>query len=125
LALAEADAVLDNTTEPLCFYQNVSPSKELRDASNAAEVKLRDFGIESSMRVDVFAAKIAAQKNTDTSDRVVSAEEKRLVDKMVLDGTRAGLALPEDKRKELTELKKQLSQVTLEFSVRSFSSPSL
>ena len=35
----------------------------------------------------------------------------------ILDGTRAGLALPEKKRDELTTLKKELSQVCLEFSV--------
>ncbi|KAI0030424.1 metallopeptidase MepB [Vararia minispora EC-137] len=116
LALAEGNAILDNSTEPLCFYQNVSPSKDLRDASNAAEIKLRDYAVESSMRVDVFAAKTAAQKNIKASGHMLTQEEERLVDKMILDGKRAGLALPEAKRTVLTDLKKQLSQVTLEFS---------
>lgn len=35
----------------------------------------------------------------------------------ILDGTRAGLALPEEQREELTTWKKELSQVCLEFSV--------
>jgi metallopeptidase MepB len=97
----------------------VSPSKELRDASNDAEVLVRDFGVDSSMRLDVFQAKIAAEKNIKESGEwdKLSSEEKRLVDKMILDGKRAGLALPEKERNELVALKKELSQTCLEFSV--------
>lgn len=71
--------------EPLAFYQNVSPSKELRDASNAAEALARDFGVESSMRLDVYQAKVAAKKNLVESGEweKLSSEEQRLVDKMV------------------------------------------
>jgi Zn-dependent oligopeptidase len=97
----------------------VSPSKELRDASNDAEVLVRDFGVTSSMRLDVFQAKVAAEKNIKASGQwdKLSSEEKRLVDKMILDGKRAGLALPEEERNELMALKKELSQACLEFSV--------
>ncbi|PPQ89666.1 hypothetical protein CVT25_013853 [Psilocybe cyanescens] len=117
IALAEADEVFDSVVEPLAFYQNVSGSKELRDASNEAESIVRDFGVESSMRIDVFNAKVAAEKNIKESGQweKLSSEEQRLVEKMVLDGTRAGLALPKEKREELTNLKKELSQVCLEF----------
>ncbi|KAH9480466.1 Thimet oligopeptidase [Psilocybe cubensis] len=116
-ALAEADEVFDKVTEPLAFYQNVSASKELRDASNEAESTIRDFGVETSMRIDVFNAKVAAEKNVKESGQwdKLSPEEQRLVEKLVLDGTRAGLALPKEKRDELTNLKKELSQVCLEF----------
>lgn len=118
LALADAETKLDAISEPLSFYQNVSSSKELRDASNQAESLVRDFGVESSMRLDVFKAKVAAQKNIKESGKweTLSSEQQRLVDKMILDGTRAGLALPKEKRDELTTLKKELSQVCLEFS---------
>jgi hypothetical protein len=46
---------------------------------------VRDFGVESSMRLDVFQAKVAAEKNIKDSGEWenLSAEEKRLVDKMV------------------------------------------
>ncbi|KAF8631796.1 hypothetical protein AX17_005011 [Amanita inopinata Kibby_2008] len=118
LALAEAENKFDSIAEPLSFYQNVSSSKELRDASNEAEVRIRDFSVESSMRLDVYQAKVSAEKNIKASgewDRL-SSEEQRLVEKMILDGTRAGLALPEKAREELKQLKKELSQVCLEFS---------
>ncbi|KAL0067865.1 metalloendopeptidase [Marasmius tenuissimus] len=117
LALQEADTHFESISEPLAFYQNVSPTKELRDASNESESKVRDFGVESSMRLDVYKAKAAAEKNLKDSGEweKLSPEEQRLVEKMVLDGKRAGLALPEKEREELTKLKKELSQVCLEF----------
>ena len=119
LALADQEGKSEAIAEPLSFYQNVSPSKELRDASNDAEVLVRDFGVESSMRLDVFQAKVAAEKNIKASGEwdKLSSEEKKLVDKMILDGKRAGLALPEKKRNDLMALKKELSQACLEFSV--------
>ncbi|KAJ2935191.1 hypothetical protein H1R20_g1938, partial [Candolleomyces eurysporus] len=118
LPLAQADTEIDRVTEPLSFYLNVSPTKEIRDASNEADSLLRDFSVESSMRLDVFDAKTAAEKNIKESGQweKLSDEDRRLIDKMVLDGTRAGLALPEEKREELKKLKKELSQTCLEFS---------
>ena len=91
-------------TEPLAFYQNVSPDKELRDASNEAEKLLRDFSIESSMRIDVFNALKRAAKHIEENKINLNAEESRLVEKMLLDGKRAGLDLPEDKREELMKV---------------------
>ncbi|KAI9465436.1 Metalloprotease [Lactarius psammicola] len=116
LSLARSDSEFSDATEPLSFYQHVSTSKELRDASNEAEVLVRDFGVESSMRIDVYNAKVAAQKNIESSGKKLNQEEQRLVEKMVQDGTRAGLSLPEADRERLTEWKKELSQVCLEFS---------
>ena len=104
LALADADARLDTISEPLSFYQNVSPSKELRDASNQAEILLRDFAVEASMRVDVYNAVKGAAENVEKSKENLGPEEKRLIEKMVLDGKRAGLALPEEERKVLMEV---------------------
>ncbi|CEL52913.1 metallopeptidase MepB [Rhizoctonia solani AG-1 IB] len=111
LALGLAEAHLDATTEPLSFYQNVSTNDKLRDASTEAEKLVREFGIESSMRVDVYNALLNAQKKGEK----LTDEEQRLVDKMILDGKRAGLALPEDKRTELMKLKKELSVVCTDF----------
>jgi Zn-dependent oligopeptidase len=65
---------------------------------------------------------VAAEKNIKESGQwdKLSSEEKRLVDKMILDGKRAGLALPEKERDELMALKKELSQACLEFSVSKY-----
>lgn len=108
---------METLTEPLIFYQNVATSKELRDAANAAEKLLRDYGIEISMRLDVYQAKINAEKNIKASGIKLNPEEKRLVEKMILDGKRAGLDLPDKERKELERLQKDLSSTCVEFSV--------
>lgn len=120
MALAISDGEFQEITEPLSFYQNVSPSKKLRDASNEAEQLVQDFGVESSMRIDVYNAKVSAQKNIEASGKKLNPEEQRLVEKMVQDGTRAGLGLPEADRERLTVWKKELSQICLEFSVSVF-----
>ena len=104
-------------TEPLSFYQHVSASKELRDASNEADILVRNFGVESSMRIDVYTAKVAAQKNIESSGKTLNQEEQRLVEEMVQDGSRAGLGLPEADRKRLTAWQQELSQACLKFSV--------
>ncbi|TFY78788.1 hypothetical protein EWM64_g5226 [Hericium alpestre] len=116
LALAYGKASLDAVTAPLGFYKDVYPSKELRDASIEAEVLVRDFGVESSMRLDVYQAKVAAEKNIEASDVELNPEEGRLVHKMLTDGRCAGLALPEKEREELKELKKELSQGVVIFT---------
>jgi len=69
------------------------------------------------MRLDVFHAKTNAEKNIRDPGRweKLNEEEQRLVEKMVLDGKRAGLALPEKEREKLTTLKKELSSVCVEF----------
>lgn len=72
------------------FYQNVAESKELRDASNEAEILFRDYSVDAGMRLDIYQAKLAAQKNIKESGQKLTAEEERLVEKLVLDGTRDG-----------------------------------
>ena len=74
------------------------------------------------MRIDVYSATVAAQKNIEASGKKLNPEEQRLVEKMVRDGKRAGLGLPEADRERLTIWKKELSQVCLEFSVSVFHS---
>ena len=104
-------------TEPLSFYQNVSPSAELRDASTEAESLVREFEVGSSMRIDIFRALQAAEKNIKDSGRVLSPEEQRLIDKMLLDGSRNGLALSDAEREKLTALKTELAQACIDFKV--------
>ena len=72
-------------TEPLIFYQNISPQKELRDASTEADALTRDFWVEASMRLDVYNAEVAAEKNIKASGEwdKLSLEEQRLVKRTV------------------------------------------
>jgi Zn-dependent oligopeptidase len=104
-AIANAQAALSIECEPLIFYQNVSPSKELRDAANDAEVLLRNFAVETEMRLDLFQAATNAKSNIESTNRQLSPEQIRLVEKTILDGIRAGLALPEEERVKLKEVR--------------------
>lgn len=117
LALAHAEAERIATVQPLTFVHDVSPSQAVRDASSAADSLLRDFTVDSTMRIDVFRAKQDAKRNIEASGVVLDPEEQRLVQKMILDGTRAGLALPEADREKLIKLKKEIEQASMEFRV--------
>ncbi|KDQ07822.1 hypothetical protein BOTBODRAFT_38504 [Botryobasidium botryosum FD-172 SS1] len=114
--LAYSEAAFGTVTNHVCFYQSVSTSKELRDASNEAEKLVRDYGIESSMRLDVFEAMLKAKKNVEVTGQVLTSEETKLLNEMIRDGRRSGLALPEEQRTKLMELRKELSQTCLEFT---------
>lgn len=75
------------------------------------------------MREDLYQAKVIAEANllkTGAWDKL-SAEQKRLVEKMLLDGKRAGLALEQKEDKErLKSLRNELSAACLEFMVGHF-----
>ena len=103
--LAAAAAALETCVEPLAFYQHVAPDKALRDAGNEAEGLRKEFQVDASMRADVFEAVCGAAEAAERDGVQLDAEEKRLVVKMLLDGKRAGLALPEVERKELMEVR--------------------
>lgn len=118
MVLAYGEAALDPVAESLSFYENVSPSQELRDASSEAQGLVEAYRVERSMRLDVFRAKQAAEKSINDSNQDLAPEELRLVEKMILDGTHAGFGLPDEKREELTALKKELSAKCQEFNVR-------
>jgi len=53
------------------------------------------------MRVDVYESLINAQKNIKKDSISLTPEQQRLVDKMILDGKRAGLHLEEKERDKL------------------------
>ena len=72
------------------------------------------------MRRDLFDVKQATAANIKNSGKVLELEEQRLVDKMLLDGKRAGLALPDNEFAGLKALQKDLSNTCQEFEVSMF-----
>ncbi|KAI8931158.1 hypothetical protein NX059_011511 [Plenodomus lindquistii] len=94
------------------FYNAVSTNKELRDASSEAEQLLDDFGIESSMREDVFNLVDAVLKKGEKLD----PESQRLLEKEHKSYIRNGLSLPAgEKRDRFKEIKQRLSQISIAF----------
>ncbi|KAH9820636.1 metallopeptidase MepB [Melampsora americana] len=111
--LADDDAAVANG-EMLTFYQYVSPEESVRNAAVEADKLLTEYGIEVSSRMDVYKALLAAQKATDVSS--LDPESKRLLERLILERTRFGLNLEEKDRLQFGELKKEISNLAIDFS---------
>lgn len=114
-SLAQDDAEMAEA-EHLTFYQYVSPSQQLRDAAVEAEKKLNDWDVEAVSRLDVFRALQSCEKNVEKEGRTLEPEQKRLLEKLLLQRKRMGLGLDEQGRKEFSELKKEMSNLQTDFS---------
>lgn len=96
----------------LCFYQSVSASQDLRNASTEVEKLFDDFSIEASMREDVYKLVDAALRKGEKLD----PESQRLLEKDHKNYIRNGLGIPAGpKRDRFKEIKKRLSQVGIVF----------
>lgn len=109
-----AVAGLSHLATSLSYF---SPEKDVRDASVEAEKEYDAFGIEQGMRKDLYDAVLNVFNKTDLS--TLDPEDARLLTKTELDFRRNGLALDEEKRNELKEIRKKLSELSIEFSKNS------
>ncbi|KAL8345456.1 hypothetical protein RB601_005481 [Gaeumannomyces tritici] len=105
----------------LGFYQYVSADSALRDASTEAEKIIDQFGIECSMREDVFKLVSATYEAYGGKDGLntaagISGEQKRLLDKDQKGYIKNGLGLPTGpKRDRFKAIKERLSELTIKF----------
>ncbi|OCL03820.1 hypothetical protein AOQ84DRAFT_391973 [Glonium stellatum] len=112
LPMARDDNKMAIESHIIGFYQAVSTDKQLRDASTEAEKLLDDFGIESSMREDVFNLVDAAFKKNE----ILDPESRRLLEKDHKGYIRNGLGVPAGpKRDRFKEIKKRLSEISIVF----------
>jgi Zn-dependent oligopeptidase len=100
-ALTRANTAFVVATSPLIFYTHVTPDDAVRAASIAAEETLDRYSVDVEMRVDVYQSLLNAQKNIEKDGINLTPEQQRLVEKMILDGKRAGLGLPDKEREKL------------------------
>ncbi|KIM28712.1 hypothetical protein M408DRAFT_329175 [Serendipita vermifera MAFF 305830] len=115
-AITKANTVLSKETSPLIFYTHVTPNDDLRAASIAAEETLDKYSVEAEMRVDVYRSVLNAEENIKETNPNLTPEQRRLVEKTVLEGKRAGLGLPETERGKLKTLKEELAKACQDFS---------
>ncbi|KZV76419.1 Metalloprotease [Peniophora sp. CONT] len=115
VALEKGDTALNGAKMTLSFYQYAAADAALRNASSAAETAFDEYATDKSLRVDIYHSKASAWANIEKSGMELESEDRRLVDKMTLDGKRNGLHLSEEKRSELAELKKALAQTVQEY----------
>ncbi|KZM28219.1 Saccharolysin [Ascochyta rabiei] len=113
LPIAHDDNKMAIESHIIGFYNAVSTSKELRDASSEAEQLLDDFGIESSMREDVFQLVDKVLKAKEQLD----PESQRLLEKDHKSFIRNGLNIPAgEKRDRFKAIKQRLSTIGIQFS---------
>ncbi|KAI0011324.1 Metalloprotease [Xylariaceae sp. FL0662B] len=100
----------------LGFYQYVSADADLRNASTEAEKLMDEFGIECSMREDIYTLVNAASQAQKTKEPDLDQESLRLLEKELKGYIKNGLGLPKGpKRDRFKEIKKQLSQIAISF----------
>ncbi|RFU26765.1 hypothetical protein B7463_g9574, partial [Scytalidium lignicola] len=110
--LAHAENAMAVEAHVLSFYKVVSPDSKLRDASSEAQKLLDDFVIETAMREDLYTLVDSVLKRNEDLDQ----ESYQLLVKKHKDYIRNGLRLPAGpKRDRFKEIKRRLSQLTLEF----------
>jgi len=97
------------------FPMHVSTDDKLRDASSESDEKLRKFQVDCGMRVDMYEAFTAYDEQRAARGDKLNPEAERLVQRMIRDFRRNGLALSEDKREKVKELKKLLSEKEVTF----------
>jgi len=111
--LIDIEAEQEVWETPLDFAQHAADSKATREASVEASKKLREFGVETSMRKDLFDL-VAAFSERGGSEGL-TAEQKRFVEREIRSGKRNGLHLDDEKRKEITEIKKKMADLGTQF----------
>ncbi|GAA6026223.1 hypothetical protein JCM10207_004276, partial [Rhodosporidiobolus poonsookiae] len=105
----------DRSLEPALFLQYVATDEAVRDASVEADKKVNEWGLEAVTRLDVYQAMLDAQQHTLDNGVKLNDEEKRLMERLILERKRNGLGLAEEKRKEYLEIKKKIMALEIDF----------
>lgn len=97
-SIALRSAEVDRTLEPALFLQYVATDAAVRDASVEADKRVQAWQVDMIGREDVYEALLDAQKHVESHGVRLNPEEKRLLDRMVLERKRNGLGLDKTKR---------------------------
>jgi len=97
------------------FPKDVSPDKAMRDASTEASNKLNKFGVECSMRLDVFES---IKRFADTSPSL-EPEQQRLLERTLRDYRRNGMDLADEQRDQVKAIKEQLANLGTQYATNS------
>jgi thimet oligopeptidase len=113
--IAELDRIVApvrNVVDRIGLIQETNPEKTVRDAASETSVKLSSWAIALDYRDDVYRI-IKAFADTKPT---LTGEEKLLFDETLRDYRRAGLDLPAAQRTEVERIRKELTQLTTDFS---------
>lgn len=94
------------------FPQHTAVDKVVREASTDGDKALSELDVELSMRQDVFNNLVALKEKKVE----MSAEQTRWLDRMIRNGRRNGLHLSEEVQAEVKGIKKEISDLEIEFN---------
>lgn len=98
----------------LSSFEMVCPDKDIRDACHNASLSLSQFAVETFFNKEIYTAFIEYLDHKG-KEEVLNKEEKYFLDESLKDFKRSGFNLPEDEFNKVKEIKKELSQLGLEF----------
>ena len=105
-SIADTGAMLETVAQS-------SLSEAIRQSANEANVKLQEWNVSMTYREDLYLL----LKSVADAKPTLEAEQQRLVDFIMRDYRRAGLALPVAERAAVEKLQKELAALTTEFSI--------
>ncbi|MCA9242410.1 MAG: Zn-dependent oligopeptidase [Phycisphaerales bacterium] len=111
LAMDDMSVTLENDTNYMMFMQYVSPDRAAREKGERAERDTVNWATELQTREDLYQA---FEEYVATNPKL-DGPQKRLFERTQRDYRRAGMALPKEKRDELVALRKQISDLGIEF----------
>ncbi len=110
------DAITAKVAEAYQIISTVAESSleaAMRDTGNETTVKLQEWSVGLDYRADLYGVLKAFADTKPALDR----EQQRLVDELMRNYRRAGLALPAAERSEVERLRKDLAALNTQFAV--------
>lgn len=109
---AESEGRFRTAVNSFIFPQYVSGSEAVRNASVEANKCLNQFGIECSMREDLYRLAVSVRDHNEP----LEGEVARFLKKLLIEFRRNGLELSEEERAVLKEKRQRLAELAVDYS---------
>ncbi len=110
-ALDDLNYFVGTVGSRLNFIKETSPTAVLREAATEAIKTIQEWGVGTEYREDVY---LTLKAYADTKPQLFG-EDGKLLEEIMRDYRRAGLALPKAERDEIEKLRKHLTGLTTDF----------
>ena len=110
-ALDDLSYLADLCASRIYLMKETSQDPAIREQGTELIKRFQDWAVGLDYREDVYRT-IAAYASTEPA---LEGEDQKLLEEVIRDYRRAGLALPESERKEVERLRKELSSLSTDF----------